>query len=91
MCHDKPVEVKGHFGELSSFSPSYGSQVLNSGHQPQWQVPLPAEPSRGPTQVVFGFIFESNVSLKLEVSVWLDLLTYKSQGFSHLSFLARGQ
>lgn len=45
MCHDTPVEVKGHFGELSSFSPSYGSQVLNSGRQPRWQVPLPAEPS----------------------------------------------
>lgn len=40
MCHDTPVEVKG---ELSSFSPSYGSQVLNAGCQPRWQVPLPAE------------------------------------------------
>lgn len=45
MGCDTPVEVKRHFGELSSFSPSCGSQVLNAGHQPWWEVPLPAESS----------------------------------------------
>lgn len=45
------VEIKGQFSGIGSHLPLCRCQELNSGCQAWQQVPLPAEPSHGPSTV----------------------------------------
>lgn len=52
-AHRTHVEVRGQLSEVGSFLPLFGAWELKSGHQAQWQLSLPIEPSFQPLLYFF--------------------------------------